>query len=660
IPRVQFTSGSNYLVVELLDDDLVHFELSPNGPGPGPNAAVFATPQVEKVDYTGPLSYVQDGTTLTTGELRVEVNGANLCVDVYHTVPSPDVLLHQACPRNMTQDWKGLSLTKQAMENAYGLGSQFFLGGSSDGDWVGRTRTPGDNFGNAMIFDVDNGPVSNTQVPVLFAVGPASASYGIFVDQVYKQEWNLTGDPWLVDTWGDQLRWYVMAGPDLPDVRSDYLELTGRPPVPPKKAFGLWMSEFAYDNWAEVDATLADLRTAGFPVDGFMLDLEWFGGVTAGSDSTAMGSLTWDTVDFPNPVSKVGSLASDGVGIALIEESYIGKALPEHLDMTSRGYLVRDGCATCDPVYLIQNDWWGRGGMIDWTQDSAGAYWHDTKRQTLVDGGVIGHWLDLGEPEMYLSSDWTAGVLPGKHGHADYHNLYNLEWAESIVAGYTANGVNQRPFLLTRSGAGGIQRYGAALWSGDIGSKLTALAAQQNVQMHMSMSGIDYYGSDIGGFRREMLDSDLNELYTQWFANGAWFDIPLRPHTENLCDCNETSPALIGNTASNLANLRQRYELTPYYYSLAHRAYLYGEPVVPPLVYHFQNDPTVREIGHEKMIGGDLLVGVVAGAGERQRNVYLPAGSWVNYHTNEWLHSSGQWYTNHPEYVNGVFRLPVF
>jgi Starch binding domain/Domain of unknown function (DUF5110)/Glycosyl hydrolases family 31 len=81
---------------------------------------------------------------------------------------------------------------------------------------------------------------------------------------------------------------------------------------------------------------------------------------------------------------------------------------------------------------------------------------------------------------------------------------------------------------------------------------------------------------------------------------------------------------------------------------------------VPPLVYYYQNDSNVREMGHEKLVGRDLLVGMVASAGEWQRGIYLPAGDWVNYHTNQWFHSTGQWYNNQPEYVNGVFRLPTY
>ncbi|WP_262003062.1 TIM-barrel domain-containing protein [Microbacterium sp. Mcb102] len=660
VQRAQFTLGSSYLIVEVLDDDLVHFELAGGGTSPGTSSPLFTTPQVDKTDYAGPEVYSQTGSVIQTADLRIEVDPADLCLTATDTTRTPELVLHEACPADLDQAWKGLNITKSAMENAYGLGQQFFTGASADGDWVGRTRTPGGTYGNAMAFDAENGPVGNTQIPVLFAVGDDSANYGLFVDQLYKQEWNLTGDPWTMRTWGDQLRWYLMAGDDLPDLREDYMELTGKPPVPPKKALGLWVSEFGYDSWGEVDNTIAGLRSADFPVDGVMLDVQWFGGVTANSDSTRMGTLDWDTTNFPTPATKIAALSADGIGVIPIEESYVGKNLPEHAAMADDGYLVRSGCATCAPVYLTGNPWWGKGGMIDWTQPAAGATWHDEQRQHLIDEGVTGHWLDLGEPEMYDADDWTAGVLPGKHAHADYHNAYNLLWAQSIADGYERNEEEARTFLLSRAAAGGIQRFGTAMWSADIGSTIKALASQQNTQMHMSMSGIDYYGSDVGGFRREMLDVDADELYTQWFADSAWFDTPLRPHTENLCNCLETSPDAIGDEASNRANLVRRYELAPYTYSLAHRANLYGEPLAPPLVYYYQNDDNVREMGHQKMLGRDLMVAIAASEGERERDVYLPAGDWVDVHSNERISSNGEWIEDVPLWRNGVFTLPAY
>lgn len=695
VQRVKFPSANNYLMVEVLTDSLLHFELSALGPGPDAGSPIFITPQVFKTDYAGPNTFTQSGpggNTLDTALVNVVVNTTSLCFTA--TDKTKNLVLTTICPLNLSQAMKGLTFTPGSMQQVYGLGEQF-LQQSANGDWTAggrQQRTPGDNFGNQMTpFGGGAGADGNAQIPVMYAVGPNNANYALFLDQVYKQTWDFSGNPWNVQMWGDQIRGYLITGKDLPSLRQAYMDLTGHPPVPPKKMFGLWVSQYGFHNWAEIDAKLANLRADQFPIDGFVLDLQWFGGVPAiGTNPSRMGSLSFDTTNFPSPAAKLADYQNNqGIGIMAIEESYIDQSLPEFADLKNRQFLVKlcqngannscdasAACPACAPV-IIPADWFGTVGMVDWTNNAAADYWHDLKRQPLINLGLAGHWIDLGEPERYNPADWVAGILPGKHAQADYHNLYNFKWAESIARGYTRNAVPRRPFMMARSGAAGIQRFGASMWSGDIGSQLGNLAAHANAQMHMSMSGIDYFGADIGGFHREALNSDLNDLYTRWFANGMMFDIPGRPHTDtHLCpfpvpnpppgSCNETAPDRIGDLASNLANLRQRYELSPYLYSLAFRANLFGEPFEPPLVYYYQNDLNVRQTGDEKMLGRDLLVAAVTAPGppnqngETVRDVYLPAGDWVNYATNQWFHSAGQTFPAQPEYINSIFRLPAY
>jgi alpha-glucosidase len=660
--RVRFQSGNNYLTLEVLRDDLVHFELSTVPPAPG--QPIFTTPQVAKTDYPGPTSFSRSGaggTILDTGAGRFAVDPASLCLTA--TDRSIGLELTTLCPLNLAQAWKGLSLTPGSMQNVYGLGEQFITPGGSDGDWTApghQVRSPGDNFGNQMT-GFNGGATGNAQFPVMYALAAGTGNYALFLDQLYKQRWDFGTNPWKVETLGDEIRGYLVLGPDLPDLRRDYMELTGRPPVPPKKMFGLWLSEYGYDNWQEIDERLGMLRTDGFPVDGFVLDLQWFGGVPAsGTSPSRMGSLSWDSARFPAPAQHLADYKADeGLGFITIEESYVDAGLAEHGDLKGRGYLVRNGCPTCDPV-SFNGSWWGSGGMLDWTRDGAGDYWHELKRKPLIDAGVLGHWIDLGEPEMYNPGDWVAGILPNKHQHADYHNGYSLKWAQSIARGYGRE--TRRPFIMARSGASGIQRFGTGMWSGDIGSNLENVAAHMNAQMHMSLSGIDYFGSDIGGFHRGALNgSDLDTVYTQWFANGMALDVPGRPHTENLCNCKQTAPDRIGDKASNLANLRLRYELSPYLYSLAHQAYRDGDPVFPPPVYYYQDDPALRRMGSEKMLGRDLLVATVADRNApRQIDVYLPAGDWIDYHGNRSLRSTGQLVGAEPLYRDGLFRLPLY
>jgi len=410
--------------------------------------------------------------------------------------------------------------------------------------------------------------------------------------------------------------------------------------------------------------------------------LQWFGGVIKDSPDSSMGKLDWDRTNFPYPQGHISTLAQDNVGLVAIEESYVNLNTDTYAQMNAAGGLFAYAKTnnTCNPATqqpVILTDWFGRAAMIDWSNPDAGAWVNDNRRlPNLVRNGVTAHWTDLGEPEKYDPDACYHGVEVSptgpKNSHGDIHNLYAFLWNKSIFEGYRVSHIDRRPFIVSRSGAPGSDRWGVAMWSGDIGSNLDLLATHMNSQMHMSLSGIDYYGSDIGGFRREGMPYNAghsgqlqyqNELYTQWFANGAWFDVPVRPHTDNSFQTAlryETAPDLVGDMRANRENIRQRYELIPYYYSLAYRAYLAGEPVVPPLVYYYQNDPAVRQIGHEKLIGRDLLVGVVAKHGEYMRDIYLPKGRWVNYHTRDWFDSTGQWLNNFPTYIDGIFRLPAF
>lgn len=661
--RVKFQVGQNYLILEFLDDDLLHFELSGIETQTDLNKPLYTTPMIAKTDYPGPSVLTTDGEgTFETAALKVQVNPSTLCLSAWDTTRQPALALTTFCPFNLGQPKQGFSLTPESFTHAYGLGEMFSAPGVSNGDWVGRVRAPGSVMGNAMV-GWNGGGVGNAQFPIVYFAGQGLDNYALFADNAYAQTWNFKENPWQVSMGGKWLRFYLMTGPDLQDLRHDYMELTGTPPVPPKKMFGLWISEYGYDNWAELDDKLRTLRENQFPVDGFVLDLQWFGGVQGSSDDSRMGAIDWDLTHFPNPADKIADLQKkQGVGIVVIEEPYISRGLPEHAQLAELGYMAR-ACSTCPPSYLTSNPWWGQGGMLDWSNPDAGAFWHDQKREPLINAGIIGHWTDLGEPEMYDPNAWYFGIQ-ADYGplerQADVHNYYNLLWSQSVYDGYQRNGHKQRPFIISRSGAPGSQRYGVSMWSGDIGSNLSSLAAQMNVQMQMSLSGMDYFGSDIGGFHRGGLDGNLDEMYTQWFASSSLLDVPVRAHTENLCNCKQTAPDRIGDLESNLENIRLRYALSPYLYSLSHRAYLYGEPVFPPLVYYYQQDQAIRQIADVKLIGRDLLMFHVAEYGAVDASVYLPAGDWYDLYTNQRYSSVGQSFGPLPLYHNGQFRLPLF
>jgi alpha-glucosidase len=218
---------------------------------------------------------------------------------------------------------------------------------------------------------------------------------------------------------------------------------------------------------------------------------------------------------------------------------------------------------------------------------------------------------------------------------------------------------------MSRSGGMGLQALGGAMWSADTGGDFKSLQEQMPQQQHMMWSGIDYYGSDIGGFHRSAMgiypgthEALTDELYTQWFAYSAMFEVPVRPHTENLCNCKETAPDRIGDVASNLANIELRYALAPYYYSLAYRAWLDGEPVFPSLDYYY-DDAEAKGAGDIKMIGSELLSVGVAGAGAQEARLYLPAGDWYDWRLQSVVTSTGE-YVTRPLYAANLLQLPLY
>ena len=652
--RAAFASSDWFLNVELLDDDLAHVQFSRTAPE---SDVIPTTPMIARTAYAGPTAVdMPDTNSLETPSLRLDVDPASLCVTFTDRVAA--LTLTTLCPTLANEDTLGLTLSQAGTTDVYGLGEQFQRRGGTEGNWIGKRRLVLNLYGNELA-SFNGGHVENAQFPIMYALGAGTENYAFFLDDVHQQYWDFSGDPFMLTTTASALRGYILAGPDLPVLRRAYLDLTGRPPVPPRQMFGLWVSEYGYESWDELTTVLASLAAAAFPVDGFVLDLQWFGGIGAASQ---MGSLSWDEAHFPDPAGFIADLrAQYGIGIMAIEESYVADDLPDYADLAAQGILVRQCEAfTCAPVEL--NSWWGTGGMVDWTDPDAAAWWHANRRQPLVEAGVIGHWTDLGEPEDYDAGAWYHGFLPaGGHTQADVHNVYNLLWAKSIWDGYQQAGVERRPFVLSRSGTAGIQRYGVSLWSGDIAANMPSLEAQMNVQMHMALSGIDYFGSDVGGFNRQVFDPVLGQdgMYTVWLANSALLDVPLRPHASNLQNIYPTAPSLVGDVATNLANVRLRYALSPYLYTLAQRAYRDGEAVIAPLVYGYQADPEARTLGSHKLIGPDLLMVSLTGYALDSIPVYLPAGGWFNYHTGEYVESAGAW-IDVPGTVDGVLRAPLF
>ena len=669
VERRVFVEPSKDQVIKLewLSDGVIHFEFTP-GAHRKSQEPIYSSLMIKSQEHQGPHSFREDGQTYFTDETRLQYNDG--CFSV--TDESSKRQIATVCAPETAKPWKRVELTTAGVQNVYGLGQMFDDPGRVEVDRNGKVISTKGGFGNSMP-TYAGGATGEAMFPFVVAIGAGGHSWGFLLDNIYKQTWDFTTGQWRVSMFGDQLRGFIISGDTPRQIRQKFMSLVGRAPVPPRKMFGFWMSEYGYDNWAEIHSRLDGMRRDGFPIDGFFLDLQWFGNVTPGSDHTNMGKLRFDEANFPAPQAAINAFQRDhDIGLIPIEESYVGRALPEHDDLESRGYLAHECGHPQSASYLTgavtgnSSEWWGKGGMIDWSNPEAGRYWHSTKRQPLINLGVFAHWLDLGEPEMFdQRSCYFGNGEAGKTAHQDVHNLFSLFWAKSVWDGFLENRVKHRPFLMLRSGNVGLQRYGAGLWSGDIGGNLPSLASHIASHSHVSWSGIDYYSSDIGGFHRNREDGrplsfgETQENFTQWFANSTWFDVPVRSHVLNLENDRETAPNRIGHVESNRVNLLTRYSLIPYYYSLAHDAWQAGSPLMEPLSMRFPGDLAVRAMGSQRMLG-DLMVVSAARSGVYESDIYMPAGVWYNFVDGAFKRSTGEWMKGYPLYRDGVFRLPVF
>ena len=384
VARTTLTGPPGYLVVEVLDDDLFHFEVSAVGDAPAADARIYTSPMILETGYDGPDEVTIDGTTIETPQLRARID---LKTSASASRTARRRASEHALPRRPAPALQGDRHRPGPIDAVYGLGQQFKNPGSADGDWTVLGVRRGEGLLGNGFPGFEGGAVGNVQIPVLYALGDGR-NFALMMDNVYQQSWDFTTFWWQARMFGDQLRFYVMAGPDLPDLRADYLELTGRPPVPPRKAFGLWVSEFGYDDWGEIDALRDGLRAAGFPIDGFVLDLNWFGGVVLGDPGQSeMGRLDWDRdqeprlqdnpYQFPDPAGHVAAYAADQLGLVAIEESYLADTTGTFAEMPDALTAWRRTDGRCDPTRQVPvtgvEGFWGVGRMIDWTDPGAGA-----------------------------------------------------------------------------------------------------------------------------------------------------------------------------------------------------------------------------------------------------------------------------------------------
>lgn len=411
----------------------------------------------------------------------------------------------------------------------------------------------------------------------------------------------------------------IIAGDTYPNLINHYVDITGKQPMPPRWALGNFASRFGYRTQAEVMDTVSRFHSLDIPLDAVILDLYWFGKDIKGH----MGNLAWDKEAFPAPEKMMADLLADNVQPILITEPFILSSSKRWQDAVEHGVLAKDSTGQAKTFDF----YFGNTGIVDVFNDK-GRTWFNNIYTALAKQGVQGWWGDLGEPEVH-PADALHTLDDGSVVSADaIHNAYGHQWAKMVFDNLQELKPNERPFILMRSGFAGSQRYGMIPWTGDVNRTWGGLQPQVELSLQMSMFGLGYTHSDLGGFAGGEVFN--KELYIRWLQYGV-FQPVYRPHAQ------EHIPSEVvfhdKETQDILRKFIQlRYQLLPYNYTLAYQNSVTGMPLMRPTFFNDNKD----FLNTQSYLWGDaFFVQPIVKAGMKTINVALPEGVWFNYWTGE-------------------------
>lgn len=490
--------------------------------------------------------------------------------------------------------------------------------------------------------DKGHGPQTGrmyTAIPFYLSIATNTGqTSGIFVDHTGNVDMDLgkTHPAEIQMTvQGDSLVVYFFTGPTPADVLRQYTDLTGRMPLPPRWALGHHQGRWSYYTEQEVREVAAQFRERHHACESIWLDIDHMDGFR---------TFTWKKEAFPNPARMTKDLLEQGFHIVpvinpgiKIDEGYF-----VYQQGLERGYLCRKEGGDL----FTGTGWPDNCVFADFSRTDVRMWWGDLFEGFLKQG-VAGSWNDMNEPSqatmeekkhhkptkktfdedvLHLgSSERITGPGGPPTSHKFFHNAYGLQMARAMREGTQRYGPDKRPFVLSRSGTAGTQRY-AAMWTGDNSSWWEHISLAMRMCLSLGLSGLPFVGSDIGGF----WENCNGELLVRFAQLGAFLPF-CRNH--NATNDIPQEPWAFGEpyeSAYRIA-IEQRYRLLPYLYTLFHEASKNGSPIIRPLFYHYAQDPFVYTVEDAFLIGETLLSAPIHTQGATSRQVYLPAGTWIHY-----------------------------
>ncbi|MDQ1021115.1 glycoside hydrolase family 31 protein [Streptomyces afghaniensis] len=442
---------------------------------------------------------------------------------------------------------------------------------------------------------------------------------------------------------GGPLRCWVMAGTPA-RVLLAWASLTGAPALPPAWALGHHHARWGFGSEQEVRRIVAGYLEHGLPLDAVHLDIDHF---------DAHQVFTVDQDRFPKLPVLADELRRDGIRLVSIVDPAV-KALTGNAVYdrgTAEDAFVRD--ASGQVVRGVV--WPGEAVFPDFTHARVREWWGGLYEERLAQG-FSGFWHDMNEPTSFAAFGESTLPRSARHSlegrggdHREAHNVYALCMARAGFEGLRKLDPQERPFLFSRSGWAGLQRYGGT-WSGDVATGWPGLRASLALVMGLGLCGVPYSGPDIGGF-----DGDPSpELFLRWFQLGAYLPL-FRTHASLRAGRREPwefGPEVLEHARVALVERRR---LLPYFMTLAHLARRTGAPYVRPLWWAAPEERALRDCGDAFLLGDSLLVAPVLAPGADRRAVLLPRGRWYDTVTGQAYEGPAQVIVDAP-----LSRIPVF
>lgn len=479
-----------------------------------------------------------------------------------------------------------------------------------------------------------------TAMPFFYGVHPATTNapvtvYGLFFNNPARPVFDFSGTTnFTFEAGDDQLDYFVFGGGaahTMPAVLDRFTELTGRPALWPKWAYGYHQSRHSYDTQQAVLDVAATARASNFPCDAVYLDID-----TQNAPGGARQQLTFNS-NFTNVPAMVATCSNLGIRLVPIVEPCLLTNDPLYAAaLTNLFFIKQNNLQT-----YVGTNFLGRISWLDFSIAETRDWWRGQLGSFLTNG-FTSMWNDLNEPNenaMPLDSIW---YLDGRYGgglvtndtrkwHAVNKNTFALLEARATYDAVAAAATNIRPFVLSRGAWPGIARV-AAGWSGDNFSSFEHLRFNVRLGASMMISGQPMYGHDIGGFAGNC----GAELLTRWLQSGALTPY-CRNHTINGSTAQE--PWVFGEpyTLWNRRWIEFRSQLMPFLYSLAFQCSTNGAPMNAPVAFHFTSDTNTWALNeNEYLVGSHLLAAPVFVSNATTRSVYLPAGTdWFGWYDDE-------------------------